>query len=234
MPVRRATVPRVRATTLVIHTNLLPERRALLHLVIWGEGKARLGNELDRWRLFDLQNNTVTFVDDIERTYQTETLASLLRKKRRLLRENLPESIPVAEFENTPHQQQFDSFHALLSTARLGGYQRSLWMSTDVPVPEQLFSLIAASDTLSTPYAPAMAQVVEGMLKLKGFPVIDRSDVTYGDQTHVVEKRLLRVEERMVPASWLQVPADYKDLTPKPTSPDRRPPLRRALERFTR
>ena len=186
-------------------------------------GKARIGNELDRWRLIDFQNNTVTFVDDVAKTYRTESLASLLRQKRAVIRRDLPEFVPAAEFFETDVERTFGEYPARLYAVRMGGYQRNVWMSTALEVPPQLFPLIIASEPLTTPYSPAMEDVFEGLLKLKGFPVIDRSDMVYRGEPRVIEKKLERVEERDLPASWFQLPQDYADLTPKaPAQPRRR------------
>jgi hypothetical protein len=222
LPQAPAPASRIRATALVIRTNVLPERKGFIHLVVMANGKARIGNELDRWRLIDFQNNSVTFVDDITRTYRTESFPSLLRQKRSVIRRDLPEFVPAAEFFETDLERTFGSYPARLYAVRMGGYQRNVWMSTALDVPAQLFPLIIASEPLTTPYSPAMEDAFEGLLKLRGFPVIDRSDMVYRGEPRVIEKKLERVEQRNVPLSWFQIPASYTDLTPKAPMPPRR------------
>ena len=208
----RGNVRRVRASVLLVHTNLQPENKAFLHLVAIAGGKARIGNEVDEWRLLDLNANTVTFVDDITRTYRTRSFAALMREKRAALTRPIPEHVPRAEFITTEERRSFGPFAARLFLVRMGGYQRSLWMSTALNVPSRLFPLMVASDPAATPYAPAMSQVFEELTQLGGFPVIDRGDVTWAGEPRMIEKKLIRVEQRNVPAFWVEVPAGYRNL----------------------
>ena len=196
----------------MIHTNLQPENKAFLHLIAIAGGKARIGNEVDEWRLLDLDSNSVTFVDDIARTYRTRSFAALMREKRAALSRPLPELVPRAEFIATEERRSFGPFAARLFLIRLGDYQRSLWMSTALDVSSRLFPLMVASDPVTTAYAPSMSQVFEELTRLGGFPIIDRGDMMWAGEPHIVEKKLIRIEQRNVPASWLEIPADYRNL----------------------
>lgn len=209
--------PRLQAQVLTVDTNLVPENKAFRHLVVIAGNKARIGNELDEWRLFDFDNNTVTFVDDIDRSYRTQTFDSLLREKRTALSRAMPEFLPQADFVDTGEVRTINGFPAQLYIVRLGSYQRSLWMSAELNVPARLFPLMIASEPLTSPYAPAMAPVFEALVELRGTPVIDRSDMVWEGQPRIIEKKLVSAEQRNVPISWLQIPMGYRDLNPPVT-----------------
>src|SRR5512141_1930879 len=57
--------PSVEATVVTIQTTIQPENRTFTHSLVIGADRARSGDEVDRWRLFDFKSDRVTFVDDI-------------------------------------------------------------------------------------------------------------------------------------------------------------------------
>jgi hypothetical protein len=61
-----------------------------------------------------------------------------------------------------------------------------------------------------------MRAVDEALLSARGFPLIDRAEITYGKQKMVVERTVTAIEKKQVAENALTVPRDYKDLTPKP------------------
>jgi hypothetical protein len=89
-----ATAPQTRATVLTIETTILPSNKKIVHSLTIANDRARSGDELDRWRLFDLKANTVTFVDEINKTYRTEPIASLVKQHRAALAAAIPAYIP--------------------------------------------------------------------------------------------------------------------------------------------
>ena len=48
--------PQVAATVLTIQTNLQPQNKSFTHSIVIANGHARSGDEVDRWRLFDVDN----------------------------------------------------------------------------------------------------------------------------------------------------------------------------------
>ncbi len=217
--------PRTSATVIQVRTNLFPRNKGFLYRVIFANGKLRIGDELDRWRLFDLERNEVTFVDDITKTYRRVSFAQLVAEKRLAMSAELPSHIPAATIENRGTRRRLGAFDATQRVITLGAYRRELWFSEQLTVPPNTFPLILASEQISGPFAPSMRGVFSELLSVKGFPVLDTSHVPFEGQTLTVEKRVEKVEQISVPGAWLRVPSTYRDLTPPPTkSPAGRPP----------
>ena len=83
--------------------------------------------------------------------------------------------------------------------------------------------MMTASSPLSSPIAPMMKQVDAALIEVKGFPLIDHSELPMGDKTLVVEHSVIKVDQRDIPRSWLNVPGTYTGL-PQTTEPAARPP----------
>ncbi|HUF16918.1 MAG TPA: DUF4412 domain-containing protein [Thermoanaerobaculia bacterium] len=211
--VEGARVPSIGARVLTIRT-IIPDSPVLLTTVVIADGKVRLGTETDRWRLFDVENGTVTFVDDIERTYRTETHADLMRERLATPREAVPEGLATATITKTGKSREFEGIAGDQYMITMGGYKRELWLSTTPAiVPPQLLSMMVASDPVSEDSAPAMRQVESQLAKLQGFPIFERSELQYGDKPLVMEKTLVKIEERPVARSLITIPNDYRDAT---------------------
>lgn len=205
---------RVRARVLSIRTNMSGRPHGFRHLVIYANNRVRIGNEVDSWRLFDLAARTVTTVDDVKRTYKTESLSTVVRKHRQLLATPIPDLIKPAEIEIVPQPESWNNIPIRRYRIRVGGYRRELWMSTTIIIPEPFWVLYLATEPLDGPYAGILQKANGLLLHSTGFPVVDRSDMEYDGKKFVIEKVLEKVEDRAVPVSWLEVPAGYKNLTP--------------------
>ena len=63
--------PKIRATVVTIRTTLQPQNKTFTHTLVIANGHARSGDEVDVWRLFDLRNKQVIFVDDLAKQQMT-------------------------------------------------------------------------------------------------------------------------------------------------------------------
>jgi len=205
---------RVRAKVLSVRTNMSGKNHGFRHLVIYANNRVRVGNEIDSWRLFDLAARTVTTVDEPTRTYRTESLSAVIRKRRELLATPIPDLIKPAEIDLLPEPEVWNDIPIRRYQIRAGGYRRELWMSISPIIPEPFWPMYLATEPLEGPYAGILQKATGLLLQLSGFPVVDRSDMEYGGKTLAVEKVLEKVEERSVPAWWLEVPRGYRNLTP--------------------
>jgi hypothetical protein len=131
-----APVPQVHATVITIETKIQPENKTFTHSIVIAGDKARSLDEIDRWRLFDLKANTVTFVDEIAKSYRTETFTADNNELR-------------ANSETKPLQ----GVNATLWTTHKGGYVRQLWIGSHPAVPPQLFSMMSGIKTQGFPLA---------------------------------------------------------------------------------
>lgn len=220
---RGTTVPKMRVTAFVIRTNLLPEKKAFVHLVMLSGDKVRLGDETDTWRLFDLKNETVTFVDAVAKTYRTVPAATLIRDRIRLVSSPAADSVPPARFTSPAAERTLFGFRARQHVIEAGPYRREIWMSGATPIGDRFFAMLVASEPMSERYAPMMGEATRGLLGLEGFPVLDRSDMPNDGATWTVERRLEKVERRDVPVALMTIPADYRDITPTAPAAGRRP-----------
>ncbi|HEU4522444.1 MAG TPA: hypothetical protein VFT12_10595 [Thermoanaerobaculia bacterium] len=205
--------PTTQATVLTIHTTMQPSNRATAHTIVIAGSKARSMDEGERWRLFDTEARTVTFVNDLEGTYRTETLDSILAQRRTALRRPADRELPEAEYQETGMQREILSVPASQSIVRLGGYQRELWFATHPLIPDELFSMIHGSADLATRLSGIVADADQGLVAARGFPLIDRAELPYGKTTMIVERRVTSIQRTSVQASILEIPRGYREVT---------------------
>jgi hypothetical protein len=184
----RAGEPTVAATVLTIRTSLQPQKKTITHTIAIANGHARADNELDRWRLFDLDHNAITYVDDLAKSYYT-TPAS-------------PASAP--QMIATGAKRVIQGVEASQFLIRMGAYQRELWIGAPQSVPPQLFGMIDAR-----------------FAAVRGFPLVDHAELPYGKSKLVVDRTVVKIEQKNVPQSFLNVASDYQNVTAPAAS---RPP----------
>lgn len=79
---------------------------------------------------------------------------------------------------------------------RMGGYQRELWMGAPPQIPPNLFGMIDSE-----------------FAKLPGFPLVDHAELPYGKTKMILDRVVMKIEQRDVPQSSLDIPSDYKEVT---------------------
>jgi hypothetical protein len=216
----RAAVPRIEARVLVVNTVELPKKRGFEWLVVVTPDQlVRFGDECDRFRIFDMKNRTVTFVDTIAKTWKRASFESLVADRRKLLSTPMPAEITPATYAATANLARFSGIVARQHLLTLGGYRRELWMPSTSIAPEGLFAIAFATEPIAETYAGVMDEAFDDLMQLRGFPVLDRSEMPFNGQQYVVERRIVSVGVRSVPAAWFQIPPDYTDLTPRPKAP---------------
>jgi hypothetical protein len=172
-------------------------------------GRARSGDEVDAWRLFDLRNKQVTFVDDLAKTYRNVPLATLIAERRA----EPAKAPPHPQFTATGAKRALQGVTAAEHLVRLGGYERRLWMAKHPSIPDELFAMTQAS-------GPTPA---EALTQVQGFPLLDHAELPYANKKMVVERSVVKIEQREVPESWLAIGKDYTEVTepvarPRPAS----------------
>ena len=208
-------VPQVAATVVTIRTTTAPGNQVSNHELIIANGRARSLAELDVWRLFDTKAGTVTTVDDIEKTIRTEQLPSLLERRRAAMGGVIPSHYPRATLSRGERKPLL-GVSAQQTVITIGAYRRELWLADHPSIPEELFAMMLASDVPASPLAPIMQRVDEELIRTRGFPLADKTELPFGDQKSVIERTVVGVTSRPVPETVLKVPRDYRDLTPKP------------------
>lgn len=225
--------PSVEATVVTIQTTIQPENRTYAHSLVIGTDRARSGDEVDGWRLFDFVNGRVTFVDDVARTYRIESVASLRDALQKSMSQDLAAGIPRVAVVRTGARRVIQGADATQIVFRSGSYVRELWIANQPAIPPGLFAMMAASAPPTSSLAPMMKNAEEALLVSVGFPLADHAEITYGDKKLSVDHTVVRIEKRAVPQSWLNVSSSYQDVTPKPkveatAAPDRPKPVSRS------
>jgi hypothetical protein len=173
---------------------------------------------VDRWRLFDLEQNNVTFVDDVRKTTLTRTLQELVREKNTLGRQPMPPTFPRLLLGRTQEKRSHLGREVAAYVVESGSYRRELWISQQPFIDERLFALATLSEPAGGAYPSAMASLHRSLAGITGYPLIDVTTLTYGAKEMKVERQLQKVESKPVPESLIQIPKDYRDLTPPPAT----------------
>jgi hypothetical protein len=121
--------------------------------------------------------------------------------------------MPRAQFSITGAQKTLQGVSAKQSIIRLGAYQRELWIASHPLIPRGLFAMLQASEPVSSPFAGVTRAVDDALLDVQGFPIADHAELPFENQKLVVDNTVVKVEQRDVPASWLKVRADYKNVS---------------------
>jgi hypothetical protein len=212
-PKIRATVVTIRVT---IQTTMPPSPKIWTHTIVIANDRARSSDELDEWRLFDFKEKTVTFVDDLSKTYRTVSFADVEAAHRASLAQPLPEGMPRAQFVVGSAEKTLQGVVAKQSTIRIGAYQRELWIASHPLIPQGLFAIMQASEPASSPLTGVMRQAGEALIEIKGFPMSDHAELPFETKKLVVDNTVVKIERSEVAASWLKVDVAYKEVKPAP------------------
>lgn len=205
-------VPQVRATVITIRTVVQPESRVWMQTIMIGGGVARASYEQDVWRLFDTNDGAVTVVDAIDRTARRESFESIVTRRRAATATRPAPFIPRVTFTRTGEQTTVLGTIAEGSRIEAGGYRRDLWTARHPAIPPALFSMMHLSEEPTSPLASMMRPVDDAIAEVRGFPMIDRTEVPLGATTMTVTRTVVSITERPVPAALLKVPVGYKQL----------------------
>ncbi len=221
-PAKKAAAPQIRATVVTIETTIQPGNKTTSQTLVIAGGRARNSNELDSWRLFDVTNDRVTFVNDVARTFRTVPRAQLEKELREALAGPLPDSLPRAQIAATKATKTLQGVAAAQSVVKLGGYTRELWIGKHPLIPPRLYAMMIASEPPSSPYLPVMRSVDEALMKVDGFPLAEHSELTFGNKKMTVDRQVTSIVLRDVPVGLLNVRGDYRDVSVQVPRPAKR------------
>lgn len=208
--------PQVRATVITIQTTLQPQNQTRTHSIVIANGLARSTDDVDSWRLFNVPKKIVTFVDDTRKTRLDTPLATLVAERRNELSRPVPLQLPRAELVATGAKRTLLGVEAAEHRVRLGGYQRQLWIARHPSVPNELFAMMQASTPRTSQLAGVARAADEALLSVDGFPLLDRAELAFGKKTMVVERSVVKIEQKDVPAALFEVRAP--SASPRPAS----------------
>ena len=212
---QKAAGPTVRATVVTIRTTMKPEDRTQTRTIVIAGDKARDTGEHEVWRLFDTKANTVTFVDEIERTVRTEPLKTIIAKRRAITDDPLPPHYPRVRLLRPGTKRPIQGVTAELLVIECGAYKRQLWLAEHPAIPRGLFAMMAASDPPTLPLAPMMRAVDEALIATRGFPLADHAEVPVSKDKLIVDRTVAGIATKDVPETLLAIPKGFRDVTPK-------------------
>ena len=202
---------RVTADVVVVREVLPSEKKAFVFLIAHSQGKVRLGNEVDQWRLIDLNASTVTFIDESTKSFRIQSLGAVKAARRSAVLRPLPPPFKPYSLVRTGETTTIAKRGAVRHVIEGGGYRREVWLSTAPVLHSELFPAMLASDTISEPFAGLMREATPRLMAQQGFPLRDESELAYGDKKLHVIRTVTEIGQRKVPASWFTVPTDYED-----------------------
>jgi hypothetical protein len=214
--------PTLQATVLTVRTTIHPTKEVHTHRIVIAGDRVRSTDEQDVWRLFDLSSNSVTSVDEVAKTVRTESMDDFAGRRRTATADPLPPHYPQPRVIRSDETRPLHGVSAQQLVVESGGYRRELWMAAHPSIPAGLFALMHASEAPSSPLAPMMRAVDEALMSDRGFPLRDRTEVTFGEQRTVIERAVTSIEETSVPVSLFAYGDDFVDLTPQPQDGTRR------------
>lgn len=217
--VNKPPVPTVRATVVTIRTTMEPEKRTQTRTLVIAGDKARDTGEHDVWRLFDTKANTVTFVDEIARTVRTEPLKAIVTQRRALTAGPLPAHYPRVRVVRPGTKRPMQGVTAELMVIESGTYKRELWLGEHPAIPRGLFAMMMASDPPTMPLAPMMRAVDEALLDTRGFPLADHAEVPVSNDKVIVDRTVVGITTRDMPAMLLGIPEGFRDVTQRESRP---------------
>lgn len=202
--------PTVRATVITLRTTTLPSKRTVTQTIVIAGDRARDTSERDAWRLYDTKAQTVTFVDDIDRTARTQAFDALSKSRRDLLASAMAPYHPKPTLKRDGEKKTIQGVTAQQWLIASGAYKRELWIGEHPSIPRGLFAMMLASESISSrELAPIMKEIDNALLDAKGFPLVDRSEVPIGNAPMIVERAVISVAQKDVPQSWIEVPKGY-------------------------
>jgi hypothetical protein len=210
---KKAAGPTVRATVVTIRTSMVPESRTQTRTLVIAGDQARDTGEHEVWRLFDTKAGTVTFVDEIERTFRTESLKTILAQRRAITAKSLPPHYPRVRLVRPGTKRQIQGVTAELLVIESGAYKRELWLGEHPAIPRGLFAMMYASDPPTLPLAPMMRAVDDALIATRGFPLADHAEVPVSKDTLIVDRMVVDIATKDVPETLLAIPKGYRDVS---------------------
>lgn len=206
------------ATVITLRVVSQPGSETTRHELLVANGKVRSTDEIDRWRLFDTRDDTVTYVDDITRTFRRETRQDLLDRYARELAA-APRMPAAAVVEHEEVTRTVDGYAARGLGIRLGAFERELWITGGLPIDPTFFSLYSDAEPLDPDGIRAMRAAITALDRVRGFPVVDHVRFDSGERSIDVETTVESVGTRSISAARLRVPNGYREITESPAGP---------------
>jgi hypothetical protein len=222
----------VEAKVYSFRVRVEPQGRDTIDRIAVHSQRLRLPGERLRWRLVDLQEHTVTFVDEIARTVERRSFAEILDDLRESATRD--EGVPVARVVAGGQEQILHGQSVELYVMTLGsGYTRRLWITREPFIHEDIFLLLLATNPPSNRNLPALRELIGLFDRIDGYPLLDESAMTLSEVEHTIERTLIAVADEIVPGAWFELP-DWAEAALTESLAGRRPGASDLPDRSTR
>ena len=215
--------PQIAATMVTIRTTFQPANKTTTTTIAIANDRARDLDEIGEWRLYDLANDRVIFVNEFAKSFRYETIPSLRARYEYAATAPLNDKIVPATFSSTGARRDIAGTPATQSIVRLGGYQRQIWFGSHPQIPPQLYSLMILSRRPSAD-APITEGVDNALFNARGFPLAEHTELPFANTKIVIDREVVKVDRRTVAASIFEIPRGYKEIASPPAPPPRPKP----------
>jgi len=157
----------IQTLMLTYETTIGPDNQTARVQVASDGTFVRLGNETERWRLFDTKNRTITFVDQTAGTATEVTFDRALADLTAKLAETPVEGTPTASVVEGPGEpERGHPTHRVMIT--VGSFSREILLSKDLLLPGEFFAMKAVTDPVDPRYAPILKEVLPVLVRQNG------------------------------------------------------------------
>lgn len=208
----------VEALMLTYETVIAPEGKSARFQVASDGTFVRLGNETERWRLFDTKNRTIVYVDQTEGVATEVSWDEALAERTELLGQLVPEGAPSATVVEGPGEpDKSQPTRRVMIT--VGNFTRELIVSENTLLPSEFFAMKLVTDPVDPRYASIMKDVMPTLLRQKGTLLSEVNTLKISDEESItVTTRLVSVTTIQLSRKALAVPENVT-LTKKVNTP---------------
>lgn len=204
-----APIERIEGRIVTILSQIPEENRTLTYEVYEAGGLVRSTDELDRWRLLDVPNRRVTFVDEVAKTRRVMTLEQLRERKERLAQGPVPDWYPHATFARTGESKEIAGVTADQYVIQAGGFRREMWVSREPLLGDSYMALRFGSEDPGGPAPAALAKIQLELMKLEGFPLEDQLSLPMGEDVWGVQRRTQSIARGEIVRTMFEIPEEY-------------------------
>src|ERR1700704_5730686 len=92
---------KIHATVVTIQTTIQPANKTYTHTIVIANDRARSGDEVDQWRLFEFAQKRGAFIEDVAKTVRIIPFADVIAARHAALARAVPDGLPRAQFAVT-------------------------------------------------------------------------------------------------------------------------------------
>ncbi len=199
----------IEATVVEIALVTNPGARQTTYEILSANGIVRVTDELDLWRLFDMENRVIITMNDALKTIRRETFTAVIQRRESLFAAAENRSRP--RILETGESRVIAGYPARRIEIELGDYRREIWFSDASVIDPEFYRIYLASAAVDSVGVPAMEAIDRAFADRPGLPLLDKSELLWGEERLEVERRVVSIDRRMIDERLLEVPEGYEE-----------------------